>query len=104
MTNEQIANLLSIKQPSDITSFVIEDIYEDDHQMCADVVINGVRVEFLWYDNVGFVEYWGESKKAFDKLVGAIKAAVNMAIEDVDIFSEQHAVWVKEIEDYFESK
>jgi len=84
MKIDQIKNLLSIATPSDITSFVISDIYEDDHAQCADVVINGVPLEFLWYDNVGFVEYWNESKKAFDNLLNAINTSVVMVLEDVD--------------------
>jgi len=84
MKIDQIKTLLSIATPSDITSFVINDIYVDDHAQCADVVINGVPIEFLWYDNVGFVEYWNESKKAFDKLINAINTAVVMTLEDID--------------------
>jgi hypothetical protein len=84
MTIEQIKNLLSIATPADITSFVINDIYEDDHAQCADVVINGVPLEFLWFDNVGFIDYWNESPKAFDKLLSAITAAVTMVLESID--------------------
>lgn len=84
MTIEQIKNLLSIATPADITSFVINDIYEDDHAQCADVVINGTPLEFLWYDNVGFIDYWNESKKAFDKLRSAIDGAVTMVLESID--------------------
>ena len=100
MTNEQIATLLSIAKPADITSFIINDVYEDDHQMCADVTINGVNVEFLWHDNVGFIEYWSESPKAMKSLVGAIKGAVNMSLDDGE-FCAQRAAWRKEIEAHF---
>ena len=78
MQIEQIKNLLSIVTPADITSFVVNDIYEDDHLQCVDVVINGTPLEFLWYDNVGFINYWNESKKAMNELVSAIYAAVQM--------------------------
>ena len=97
MKIDQIKTLLSIATPSDITSFVINDIYEDDHAQCADVVINGVPLEFLWYDNVGFVEYWNESKKAFDQLTNAIHAAVQMALDDVD-----EDVWSDELTALYE--
>lgn len=104
MTDEQIKTLLEINQPSDIKSFTISSIYEDDHQQCAEVIINGVPLEFLWYDNVGFVEYWEESPKAFGKLRGAIKVAVQMWLENIDEedWSEQHKIWLTEIEAYFE--
>lgn len=104
MTNEQIATLLSIAIPTDITSFIINDVYEDDHQMCADVTINGVNVEFLWHDNVGFIEYWYESPKAMKALVGAIKSAVYMALDERGHGSAdeaQRAAWREEIEAYF---
>lgn len=68
--------LLNIKSPSDIKSFEVVDIYEDDNAQCADVIINGIPIEFLWYDNVGFVSYWNESKKAFDALLEAIEYSV----------------------------
>jgi len=68
--------LLNIKSPSDIKSFEVVDIYEDDNAQCADVIINGIPIEFLWYDEVGFVSYWNESKKAFDALLEAIDYSV----------------------------
>ena len=68
--------LLNIKSPSDIKSFEVTDIYEDDNAQCADVIINGIPIEFLWSDNVGFVSYWNESKKAFDTLLEAIDHSV----------------------------
>ena len=74
-----ITSLLNIKNKKDIKSFEVTSIYEDDHLQCADCIINGIDVEFLWFDNVGFVEYWNESKKAFNDLKEAIKTSVRMA-------------------------
>ena len=71
-----ITSLLNIKNKKDIKSFEVTAIYEDDHQQCAECIINGIAVEFLWYDNVGFVDYWNESKKAFNDLKEAIKHSI----------------------------
>ena len=103
MTNEQIAAVISIREPSDITSFKVENVYEDDHAMCADVVINGTPLEFLWYDNVGFIEYWKESPKAMNHLVNAIMAAIQMKLDMVDEWTDQHVLYKNMVEDYFNS-
>jgi hypothetical protein len=104
MQIEQIKNLLSIVTPADITSFVVNDIYEDDHLQCVDVVINGTPLEFLWYDNVGFINYWNESKKAMNELVGAIHAAVQMKLDEVaqSEWTDAHAEQARRIRTYFE--
>ena len=78
-----LKSLLNITTPADIKSFAINDVYEDDHQQCAELEINGVYVEFMWYDNVGFIEYWDESKKAFNALRDAIAAYVNQRVESM---------------------
>jgi len=105
MTIEQIKNLLSIATPADITSFVINDVYIDDHQQCVDVVINGVPLEFLWYDDIGFTKYWSESKNAMNELVGAIHGAVQMKLEDVaqSEWTAEHTKQSDRIKVYFES-
>ena len=103
MTNEQIAAVISIREPSDITSFVVNDVYEDDHLMCADVTINGTPLEFLWYDNIGFIEYWAESPKAMKHLVSAIMAAIQMKLDMVDEWTDQHVLYKNMVEDYFNS-
>ena len=104
MTIDQIKNLLFIATPADITSFVVEDIYEDDHAQCADVVINGAPLEFLWYEDLGFINYWTESKKAMSELVSAIYAAVQMKLDDVDEseWTDAHAEQARRIRTYFE--
>jgi hypothetical protein len=77
-----IQDLKNIQTPQDIKSFEVLDIFEDDNAQCASCKINGVAIEFLWYDSVGFVEYWNESKKAFKQLLDAINHSVDMATED----------------------
>ena len=103
MTNEQIAAVISIREPSDISSFEVKSVYEDDHAQCADVVINGTPLEFLWYDNIGFIEYWAESPKAMKHLVNAIMAAIQMKLDDVDEWTDQHVLYKNMVEEYFES-
>ena len=102
MTNEQIAAVISIREPSDITSFKVENVYEDDHAMCADVVINGTPLEFLWYDNVGFIEYWKESPKAMNHLVSAIMAAIQMKLDMAEELDSQQVLYKNMVEEYFE--
>lgn len=101
MTNDQIAAVISIREPSDITSFKVVSVYDDDHLMCADVVINGTPLEFLWYDNVGFIEYWDESPKAMKHLVNAIMAAVQRALDDVDELDNHQVLYMNMVQDYF---
>ena len=71
-----------IKTREDITSLVVTDEYEDDHLQCADVTINGLDFQFMCYDNLGFLEYWNDSDKAFEVLKDAIRYQVDMMIED----------------------
>lgn len=103
MTNEQIAAVISIREPSDITSFVVDNVYDDDHLMCADVTINGTPLEFLWYDNIGFIEYWDESPKAMKHLVNAIMAAVQRALDDVDELDNHQVLYMNMVQDYFDN-
>lgn len=81
MTKQHIKQLAQIKTINDIKSLNIIDQYEDDHQQCADVEINGIDVEFLWFDNLGFLEYYEESAKAAAKLLNAIQYIVYTSIE-----------------------
>lgn len=74
--------LKAIKERADIKSLEILKEYEDDHQMCADVKINGIQVEFLWYDTLGFLEYWDESDRAFKKLVECLAYEIQRAEEE----------------------
>lgn len=63
-TQNDIETLMRIKSADDVASVEVELYYEDDHQQCANVRINGAYIEFLWYDNLGFLEYWQDSAKA----------------------------------------
>lgn len=104
MTNDQIAAVISIREPSDITSFVVKTVYGDDHpDGGVDVTINGTTLEFLWYDNIGFIEYWDESPKAMKHLVNAIMTAVQRALEDVDELDNQQVLYMNMVQDYFNS-
>jgi len=81
VTINDLKKLTEITTPADIKSFEVRDVYEDDHQQCAEVTINGIDVEFMWYDSIGFIEYWDESKKAFKDLRDAITASVQQRAE-----------------------
>ena len=81
-TKQQLQSLKNIKVRSDIKSFKIVNIFEDDHCQCADVLINGIPLEFMWYDSVGFLEYWDESDRAFKLLLECIPHAVDTTIEN----------------------
>lgn len=82
MTKSDINKLRQIKSRSDIHELTIGTIYEDDHQMCTECTINGIKVEFLWYDSLGFLEYWQESDKAFNNLITNLNYTLNMVEEE----------------------
>ena len=78
-----LKSLFNIQTPADIKSFEVRDEYEDDHQQCAEVTINGIDCEFMWYDSVGFIHYWEESNKAFNELRRAIAVFVQQKVEEL---------------------
>ena len=80
---QQIKSLLRIKSIDDIESLNITREYTDDHRQCACVEINGIEVEFLWYDELGFLSYYKESPKAAARLIKAIHAAAVMMAESM---------------------
>ena len=101
MNKQQIEQLLQIKSIKDITSLNIIDEYTDDHQQCAEVEINGVTMEFLWYDELGFLYYYNESPKAATKLITSIRSNCFMAMErmeeeEFDEVAELHLELAKE--------
>jgi len=71
----------TIKKQKDIEVFIIENQYEDDHLQCCDVHINGINVSFNYYDDLGFIHYWNDSKKAFKDLMTAIDTCISMEEE-----------------------
>jgi hypothetical protein len=73
MTIKDIETLMKIQTAADIKTVEVEAYYEDDHQQCATAKVNGAEIEFLWYDNLGFLEYWNDSAKAANDLVENIK-------------------------------
>jgi hypothetical protein len=93
--------LLQIKSAEDIKSVEIENEYIDDHQQCADVKINGIKMEMLWYDDLGFLQYWDESPKALKRLIKAIRHCCFVAMDDredaaFEEVAEMHAELAKE--------
>lgn len=85
MTNEQIKTLLAIESANDINSLEIVDEFIDDHLMCAIAKINDVEMEFMWHDNLHFLNYYDESKRAFEKLLRNIHFSCYLAIEEIGI-------------------
>jgi Fe-S-cluster formation regulator IscX/YfhJ len=77
--SKDIKPLTKIKNRSDIKSFKVVDEYEDDHQQCAECIINGIKIEFMWYDELGCLYYWKDSEKAFKDLKANIKNEVYLA-------------------------
>jgi hypothetical protein len=73
MKDKDIETLMKIKTAADIKTVEVMEYYEDDHQQCATAQVNGAEIEFLWHDNLGFLEYWNDSAKAADDLVENIK-------------------------------
>ena len=77
MTIKDIETLMKIQTIADIKTVEVMEYYEDDHQQCATAQVNGAEIEFLWHDNLGFLEYWNDSAKAADDLVANIKHTLN---------------------------
>lgn len=94
-----LKKLTEINTAADIKSFEVRDEYEDDHQQCAEVTINGIDCEFMWYGNVGFIHYWDESNKAFNKLKQAIMAFAQQHVEALHEDGECSSEECKELYD-----
>jgi hypothetical protein len=77
MKDKDIETLMKIKTAADIKTVEVEEYFTDDHQQCATVEVNGAKIEFLWHDNLGFLEYWKDSAKAAKDLVDNIKHTLN---------------------------
>ena len=71
-------DLLNIQNRSDIKSFKIIERYEDDHLQCSVVSINGIKIGFQYYDELGFLDYYDESDRAFNNLKEAIKTSIDI--------------------------
>lgn len=56
--------------------------YVDDHLQCREVDINNVRFDFLWYDDVGFLTYYEDSKSATEDLIDAMNTCISIQKED----------------------
>lgn len=78
---QTIEDLKKIKTPQDIKSFIILKRYEDDHLLCAIVFINGIKIEFLYYDELGFLKYWHDSPSAFNDLLKSLQYEINVLLE-----------------------
>ena len=74
----KMKDLLNIQNRSDIKSFEILERYEDDHLQCSLVLINGIKIGFQYYDELGFLDYYDESDRAFNNLKEAIKTSVDI--------------------------
>ena len=64
----------SIKTREDIKSFNIKRVFEDDHLICVELEINNVDIEFLYYDDIGFLYRWEFLDEDFDKLLRSIES------------------------------
>ena len=47
-TPEEIETLRAIQSGEDIKSVVVSEIFEDDHEICVEVTVNGVTFAALW--------------------------------------------------------
>lgn len=74
----ELNQLLKIKKQSDIKSLNIIEFFTNDNLQCADVKINGIPITFSFYDELGFLYYYKDSKKAFKHLTSAIKNSVQI--------------------------
>ena len=68
---QDILNLKTIRTCKDIASFEVLDIYEGEDGEGANVIINGIAINFggeLGYDSVLFVEKYNASAHYFKQL------------------------------------
>ena len=76
-TLNNLKQLFELGKPEgEIKEVKVVDIYVDDSLLCAEVIINGISIEFLYYDKLGFLDYWSESEQALNDLKRSIKNAV----------------------------
>ncbi len=73
MKDKDIETLMKIQTIADIKTVEVMEYFADDHQSYAIAKVNGAKFEFLWRDNLGFLEYWKDSAKAANDLVENIK-------------------------------
>ena len=64
--------LENIKNREDIKSFNIKRIFEDDHLICVELEINDVDIEFLYFDDIGFLYNWEFINRSFKVLLESI--------------------------------
>jgi hypothetical protein len=84
LTPDEQKKIEAIKTVDDIKSVELLDTWEDDHEMCAGVEINGVKMGFWWIGSgIGAFEY-PDSPKAKKDVLEMIKEAVQDAYEDTD--------------------
>lgn len=70
-------NIQEIKTQNDIYQFEIIEEYIDDSLLCAEVMINGTMIEFLWYDRLSFLDEWKQNDDKFNELLGAIEHSLS---------------------------
>jgi len=70
------------KTEGEIKDVKVIDTYVDDSLLCAEVEINGISIEFLYYDKLGFLDYWSESEKALNDLKRSLINAVFCTTEE----------------------
>lgn len=63
-TLSDIKQLIKIETADDIQSVEIVDDFIDDGQQCAVAEINGATIEFLWHDDLKFLQEWQTFKGA----------------------------------------
>ena len=66
--------LENIKSREDIKSFNIKRIFEDDHLICVELEINDVDIEFLYFDDIGFLYNWEFLDRSFKVLLESIES------------------------------
>jgi len=70
--------LSKIQKREDIKSFKIIEQLIDDNLQCAVVEINGIEIEFNYYDDLGFLTYYHDSDTAFNDLKESIKNSIEI--------------------------
>ena len=73
--------LENIKNREDIKSFNIKRIFEDDHLICVELEINDVDIEFLYFDDIGFLYNWEFLDRSFKVLLESIECYYDIKLD-----------------------
>ena len=78
----RIDELKKLNNLTKLKSVEVLNAYEDDHCLCMDASINGIKIEFLWYDFevISTLNKWKDNAAA---IIEMVKDCVHMEVMDI---------------------